>query len=74
MLIKLLEPHQGLKPGAEWNCPWAAVGRRLIADGKALALEECDRHLNPAPEAAGGRAGAPVLEKAKRPAKATRPK
>jgi hypothetical protein len=47
--LKLLEPHQGLKAGAEWNCPWATVGAKLIEEGKAVALEECDLHLNPAP-------------------------
>lgn len=47
MKIKLLEQHGNLKPGAEWNCPWAAVARKLIEEGKALAIEAADLHLNP---------------------------
>lgn len=47
MRIKLLSPHGGLKAGDEWNCPWAAKARGLIEEGKALALEPCDLHLNP---------------------------
>lgn len=50
MKIKLLEAHGNLKPGAEWNCPWAAKARQLIEQGKALALEAADLHLNPAAE------------------------
>lgn len=58
MKLKLLADHQGLKAGAEWNCPWASVGRVLIEEGKALALEECDLHLNPK----GGEEGEPDAE------------
>lgn len=65
MRIKLLEPHQGLKAGAEWNCPWGTVGRKLIEEGKALAIEPADLHLNPPAEG-----GQPAAKKAKaKPAK-----
>lgn len=65
MKIKLLESHQGLKAGAEWNCPWATVGRKLIEEGKALALEPCDLHLNPG-GAEAETLGGPNAEKPKR--------
>lgn len=47
MRIKLLEDYQGRKAGREWDCPWAVLGGKLIAAGKALAVEPCDLHLNP---------------------------
>ena len=47
MKIKLLKPHGALKAGANWNCPWASLARKLIETGAALALEAGDRHLNP---------------------------
>lgn len=58
MKIKLLQQHANYKAGAEWNCPWAAVARKLIEEGKALALETVDLHLNPAPESTEGKAEA----------------
>jgi hypothetical protein len=75
--IKLLEPHGGLKAGAEWNCPVAALARKLIEEGKALALEACDLHLNPkgapAPKPAKAKSRkAPAAPKAARPLKALR--
>lgn len=65
MKIKLLQPFQGLKEGREWNCPVASVARKLIEEGKALAIEECDLHLNPT-DAAGGTPNAAAGEKPKR--------
>lgn len=47
MRIKLLEDFKGRKAGREWDCPFAALGRQLVEAGTALAVEECDRHLNP---------------------------
>lgn len=81
MKIRLLAPHGNLPPGADWDCPWVGQARQLIEQGKALALERADLHLNPEPEGAdepaGGRAERPVPAKAtgpKRPAKAAGPK
>jgi hypothetical protein len=45
--LKLIKDVQGLKAGREWNCPSAALGLKLIEEGRALAVEECDLHLNP---------------------------
>lgn len=47
MKIKLLAPHANFKAGAEWNCPWVGTARHLIEEGKALAVEPADLHLNP---------------------------
>ena len=49
MRIKLLQDFRGRKAGAEWDCPFATLGRQLIESGTALAVEACDLHLNPAP-------------------------
>jgi len=49
MRIKLLQDFRGRKAGAEWDCPFAALATQLIEAGTALAVEACDRHLNPAP-------------------------
>ncbi len=51
MRIKLLNDRLGKKAGAEWNHPMASVARKLIEDGDALAVEECDLHFNPTAEA-----------------------
>lgn len=56
MRILLLEDFKGRKAGREWDCPFAALGRQLIEAGTALAVEECDLHLNPVPAVAGGAA------------------
>lgn len=52
MRILLLEDFKGRKAGREWDCPFAALGRQLIEAGTALAVEECDLHLNPVTTAA----------------------
>ena len=52
MRILLLEDFKGRKAGREWDCPFAALGRQLIEAGTALAVEECDLHMNPVLEAA----------------------
>lgn len=64
--IKLLTPHANYKAGHEWNCPWATVAVKLIEEGKALALEAADLHLNPA--------GAGDQGEAEQPAGPTEPK
>lgn len=64
MRIKLTGRHGAMRPGAEWNCPWVHVAVGLIEAGKAVAVEPCDSHLNPTPEA--------VLKPAAKPAAAGR--
>ena len=50
MKIRLLEPHGNYPAGRVWDCPWSHIALLFIRQGKALAIEACDQHLNPKPE------------------------